>query len=189
MANVLDRIHKDHVHMARLLDLIDLETTKARNNDMPDFLMLEHVMRYMTNYLDQMHHNVEDAIFRRVSERDSKIEAVVDELMREHDTLKVVGERLYDVICAAQNSDFVRRDDFISLGTEYTQILRAHMGREEEDILKRARRVLTKKDYSQIEAEIDAIHDPLFGDVVESEYQQLYAYIMAQQESLNEASK
>ncbi len=189
MANVLDRIREDHINMARLLELIDVETEKAREDEMPDFLMLEHVMRYMTSYLDQMHHNVEDAIFRRVTKRDTKAEAIVDELSKEHDRLKLIGGQLYDLICAAQNSDFVRRDDFISLASEYTQILRAHMGREEQDILKRARRVLTQKDFSEVEAEVDAIHDPLFGEVVESEYRGLYAYIMAQQDSANEARK
>ncbi len=187
MTNVIEQIHQDHVNMARLLNLVDAEIDKAKQDGMPDFLMLEHVMRYMTNYLDQVHHNKEDAMFRRVVSLDPQAKDAVKDLLLEHEELKSTGRQLYDLVCAAQNSDFVRREDVISQGTDYVRTLRTHMGKEEGDLLARARRLLTEHDLRDVDAEIDSIHDPLFGDTVEKEYQSLYAYIIAQQESVAEA--
>ncbi len=189
MANVIEQIHKDHVNLARLLILVDAEIDKARQNGMPDFLMLEHVMRYMINYLDQVHHNKEDAMFRRVVSLDPQAKSAVDDLTLEHEKLKSTGCELYDLVCAAQNSDFVRREDVISQGSDYVATLRAHMDKEEGDLLKRANRLLTEQDLREVDAEVESIHDPLFGDTVEKEYQSLYAYIMAQQDSVAEASQ
>jgi hemerythrin-like domain-containing protein len=189
MANVIEQIHKDHVNLGRLLNLVDAEIDKARQDGMPDFLMLEHVMRYMTNYLDQIHHNKEDAMFRRVVSLDPQAKGAVDDLTLEHEKLKTTGCELYDLVCAAQNSDFVRREDVISQGTDYVRRLRAHMDKEEGDLLERARRLLTEQDLREVDVEVESIHDPLFGDTVEKEYQSLYAYIMAQQESVAEAGR
>lgn len=189
MANVIEQIHKDHVNLARLLNLVDAEIDTARQDGMPDFLMLEHVMRYMINYLDQVHHNKEDAMFRRVVSLDPEAESAVDDLTVEHEKLKTTGCELYELVCAAQNADFVRREDVISRGADYVRTLRAHMNKEEGDLLKRARRLLTEQDLREVDAEVESIHDPLFGDTVEKEYQSLYAYIMAQQDSIAEASK
>ncbi len=187
MANVIEQIHTDHVNMARLLQLVDVEIDKAREDGMPDFLMLEHVMSYMTSYLDQIHHKKEDAMFQRVVDLEPAAKSSVDELTEEHDQLRITGCELHDLICAAQNSDFVRREDFVAQGAAYVATLRGHMDREEGDLLKRAKRLLTDQDLREVDAEVESIHDPLFGDNVEKEYQSLYAYIMAQQDSVAEA--
>jgi len=186
MANVLQQIRTDHVNMARLLNLVEAEIAKARQDGMPDFLMLEHVLRYATNYLDQMHHAREDAMFRRVVMLEPEAKTLVEEIELEHEQLKSTGEQLYNLVCAAQNADFVRREDVILKGTDYVDTLRAHMQKEESDLLVRASRLLTESDLDEVDAEVEAIHDPLFGGVVEQEYQGLYNYIMAQQESIAE---
>lgn len=187
MSNVLEQIYTDHVNMARLLNLVDAEIAKAKQDGMPDFLMLEHVLRYSTNYLDQMHHAREDAMFRRVVMLEPEAKTLVEKMQREHEQLKSKGEQLYNLVCAAQNADFVRREDVILKGTDYVYTLRTHMQEEESDLLIRASQILTETDFDEIDAEIVAIHDPLFGDVVEKEYQGLYNYIMAQQESVAES--
>jgi len=181
MTTVIEHSHKDHANLARLLNLVGEEIDEAKQDGKRGFFVLEHVMRYITSYLDQAHHHKEDAIFRRVASLDPLAISAIDELTLEHEKLTSAGRELYDLVYAAQNSDFVRREDVISKGTDYVKTLRAHFSKE-IDLLSRARWLLSEQDLREIDAEVESINDPLFGDTVEKEYQSLYAYIMAQQE-------
>jgi len=178
MGNIIDQIHQDHIHMARVLDLLDDEIDKLLRGGLPDCLILEHAMRYMVSYPDQIHHPKEDALFRRLIERDPSVTGTVEDLAHEHELLAQKGEEFYDLIRAAGSGDFVSREEMISKGTDYVKTLRAHMNTEEGDVLKKARASLSKEDLAEAGAEVDSIHDPLFGEVVDKQYKELYNYII-----------
>ncbi len=187
MANLIDQIHTDHRNMARLLSLIDEEIDKLIAEKLPDFLMLEHAMRYMVSYADKVHHPKEDALFERMATTDSRLGEAVDGLTAEHRHIVSLGEHFYDLIRAAQTTDFVRRDDMISEGIEYVAALRAHIHKEEADLLKRAQALFTVEELEDVDKAVESAHDPLFGQVVEREYKDLFAYIIGQQADNNRA--
>ena len=183
MANVIEQLHVDHVNMARLLDFIDEEIDKLIDGKQPDFLMLEHAMRYMISYPDVFHHPREEALFALLVERDPEARQAVTATTREHQRLHDKGEQFYGLVREAESAGFVRRDEVIAKGTDYVQTLRNHMDREEGDLLRRARRCLTEEDLATVADAVETRHDPLFGDTVAHSYADLYHFIVNQHDT------
>lgn len=66
MSNLVEQIHQDHVNVSKVLDLIEAEVGRARDEQAPDLELLEDAMRYMVNYSDLIHHPKEDSMFARL---------------------------------------------------------------------------------------------------------------------------
>ncbi len=56
--------------------------------------------------------------------------------------------------------------------------MREHMLKEERNLFPLTMVVLTKEDWQLIDEEVDAIDDPLFGEMIAEEYQRLYQLIV-----------
>lgn len=178
MSNLIEQLHQDHINMFRLLDAIEIELDRLTANEVPDLKVLEHSMRYMINYPDVTHHPREDALFERLRARDPATAPLVDEVIGEHQNLIRRGREFYEMICAAENFDVVERDAFITAGTEYVHLMRAHMNTEEGSLIKEAAAQLTADDLAAASAEVESKRDPLFGEWVDEEYQMLYEYVI-----------
>lgn len=174
MLNLVEQIHADHVNMSRILDVIEQEVDRARDEEMPDLELLEDAMRYMTNYSDLVHHPKEDSMFAKLLQKEPDVAGEVDVLQQEHETLTRLGGEFLEIIKAAEFGDFVLRNDVIKRGTEYVEMLRSHMDAEEVGLIKRARAALTSEDLEKINAEYASAHDPLMEDSLRSEYAALY---------------
>jgi len=174
MADVIDQIHDDHVNVAKILDLIETEIDRARKEQMPDLDLLEDAMRYMVNYPDLIHHPKEDAMFARLIRNEPDAADRVEALRQEHLNLAALSSSFLDIIKAAESGEFVLRDEVVKRGTEYVSALRAHMDKEESDLLKLARSALSDEDLEEISAEYASTREPLMEDSLEQEYGALY---------------
>ena len=67
-------------------------------------------------------------------------------------------------------------------GRGYLELLRLHMNTEEGLAFRRAERFLGDEDWAVIEREIEHMDDPLFGDVVQEDYRNLFDFIMRESE-------
>lgn len=179
MANIIEQIHKDHQHWARLLAVIDSELAKLMAEQSPNLLMLANAMRYMTYYPDIVHHPKEDALFERLILRDPGASEIVEHIRREHLSLLEKGQAFFDAVKQA-GRDGSFEEDIVARGRDYVSALRVHMNQEEGDLLKRARRLLSDDDLKQVQNAYETYHDPLFGDKVERKYHELYTYIVKQ---------
>lgn len=174
MSNLVEQIHGDHVTMARILDVMEQEVGRARDEQMPDLELLEDAMRYMTNYSDLVHHPKEDSMFAKLVQMEPDVASEVEVLRQEHETLARLGGEFLEIIKAAEYGDFVLREDVVRRGTEYIETLRSHMDAEEVGLIKRARAALTTEDLEEINAEYASAHDPLMEDSLKAEYAALY---------------
>lgn len=174
MSNLVEQLHEDHVNVSKVLDLIEQEVERARNEEMPNLDLLEDAMRYMINYSDLIHHAKEDSVFDRLVEKEPDVAKQVEVLRGEHRTLAELSASFLEIVKAAESGDFVRRDDVIRRGTEYVEFLRSHMDAEEVNVLKRARTVLSEQDLKDIDAQYTARRDPLMEESLEKEYAALY---------------
>lgn len=174
MSNLVEQLHEDHVNVSRILDLIETEVGRARDEEMPDLELLEDAMRYMINYSDLVHHPKEDAMFAKLARNEPGFAGEAEVLRQEHETLARLGGEFLDVVRAAEYGEFVLRKDIISRGSEYVEALRSHMDAEEVGFLKRARASLTSEDLEEIEAAYASGHDPLVTESLQVEYAALY---------------
>lgn len=184
MPNVIQQLHMDHVNIARLLDLMETELDNVASEKEPDYLMLEHALRYMTSYPDCVHHPIEDAVFDVLAEKLPEVQSLVIEVSREHRLLAQKSAQFYDTLKAVESEVVVSRTKFVAMGKDYIAMLRAHMSKEERGLLKRAEHSLNSEELEKIKLRVESTRDPLFSEARETEYQELYQYVLNQQ-SLN----
>lgn len=174
MTNLVEQLHEDHKNVSRILDLIEREVGRARDEEMPDLDLLEDAMRYMINYTDLVHHPKEDSMFAKLVQKEPVVADEVEVLRQEHETLGRLGSEFIDIIKAAEYGDFVLREDMIARGSEYVETLRSHMDAEEVGLMKRARASLTGEDLEEIDAAYASARDPLMEESLKVEYAALY---------------
>jgi len=174
MSNLVEQIHQDHINVSKVLDLIEQEVERARNEEMPDLELLQDAMRYMVNYSDLIHHPKEDSMFDRLVQKEPDAAKQVEVLRQEHQTLAELSGAFLEIVKAAESGEFILRDEVIKRGTEYVDFLRSHMDAEEVDLLKRANASLTDQDLDEINAQYASVRDPLMEESLNQEYAALY---------------
>ncbi len=173
MSRVLDQLHQDHANMAKLLDLLEREMAGFAAGEAADFDLVREIVRYVGDYPATCHHPKEDLVFARLAERDPNAKELAEALMAEHRTLAEVNRdfaRLVEQVAAAEVE--LPRAAFAEQARAFLGANREHMGREEQDILRRARAALSAADWDEIDATIRA-NDPLFGSGQAAHYDRL----------------
>ena len=114
--------------------------------------------------------------------RDPGARADVDNLLEEHISIGLAGQK-FDRLLRTSSVDSVDlRDQLGTSGLGYIRALREHMLKEERKLFPLVKVILTKEDWQVIDKEVDAIEDPLFGAAIADEYQRLYRLITDQTE-------
>ncbi len=135
-------------------------------------------MYYMVQYPDRFHHPKEDLIFTQLLKRYPEARADVNDLLQEHIAIGLAGQS-FDKLLRISHIDSVEvREQLAAAGFAYIWVLREHMLKEEKKMFPLAMEVLTKEDWKVIDEEIDAIEDPLFGEMIAEDYQRLYQFIV-----------
>ena len=177
MLDALALWNRDHANFAVLLDLLERQLDLFHQGESPDYELMSDIMFYMTHYTDQVHHPREDLAFARIREREPEMEALVDELIAQHATLKAAGEALIRALDDIVNGSITSRARLEVPARAYVEMLRGHMRREETALLPRVATLLRPRDWSAIDTEIRHIEDPLFGGNGEERYAALRAQI------------
>ena len=180
MTNLITQIHQDHVNMARILRLINSEIEALIAEEPRNLEILDDAMRYIINYADKIHHAKEDIMFRRLQEVAPDTRELIEDILAEHQEIFKKGTEFHELVQAVEFGDFVLRDEIVSKGTDYVQTLYAHMSKEEENLLKKAREVLTEDDFTELNLDYGPDTDPLFGEKIQKEYEDLYTYVLDQ---------
>ena len=107
MGNIIEQIHEDHKHWARLLAIIDAEIAKLMAEEKTNFSILANAMRYMTYYPDIVHHPKEDALFDRLKLRDPSAKDIIDHVRHEHLALAEKSRKFFNALKQVDNDDFV----------------------------------------------------------------------------------
>jgi len=175
-----DRIaswHADHVHFARLLDLLEDELEQFGGGAAPRYDLMEAIVYYMTHYSDAVHHPKEDLVFAIIKTRDPRFRGPVDELAWEHRILRETGEQLARDLDDIINGSIAPRDRLQQSAREYIACMRGHMNVEEVEILPAAQRLLTDDDWPVVDARIGDVDDPLFASGTDIRYAALREHI------------
>lgn len=180
MSNLISQIYQDHLHMARILKLIKSEIDALIAEEPRDLEVLDDALRYLINYADKIHHAKEDIIFHRLQQVDPASREVLNDIFSEHQELFTKGTEFQHLVRAVEIGDFVLRKEIVAKGKAYTDALFSHMRKEEENILKRAQEKLSEEDLAELDLDHLTATDPLFGEEVQKEYQDLYNYIVDQ---------
>ena len=178
MTALLDILHSDHKNYAALLDLLGAEADKLERGEEPDFVRMYDIANYMVNYPDAYHHPHEELIFDVLGALDPDCTEQVRELNNEHRELAATGLALKDALNAVINGAIIPMDRILDNARAYIDLLWKHMNMEEGNIFPKAKSTLEDTEWQMINDKISQVEDPLFGDVVQTQFEKLYEGII-----------
>lgn len=170
MSTIMDLLHDEHVGVALLMKILGRQIETFAEGESTDYELMYEVMDYMVKFPDRYHHPKEDMVFARLQSRDPSIGPAIQELKEEHQLLHEKGKILLESLESVLNDFMVSRESIETMAREYEQLLMRHMSREETVIFPTARRKLLEQDWAELDEITESQHDPVFGEVVETEY-------------------
>ena len=180
--NILDSLHQDHVHMAELLDLLEVQLERLRHPEgeqQADISLMSSIARYFVSYPEVTHHPTEDQLFRELAGDNLEFSEQVKQLQSDHAVLKKLGQEFENLTDDVVSGDVVGREDIVHATENFLARQREHMNLEETAVLPAAAERLDGAAIAAVEtAYYDSI-DPLFGDQVDEHYAKLREAIVA----------
>lgn len=175
---LIQTLHEDHKNYAVLLNLLSAEADKLERGDEPDFVRMYDIANYMVSYPDTFHHPHEELIFDVLRALDPHCSAEILQLSDEHRQLAATGQSLKDAVNGAINGAIIPMDMILDNARAYVDLLWKHMNMEEGTIFPKARSTLEDTEWQMINDNISQVEDPLFGDVVQTQFKKLYEGII-----------
>lgn len=180
MSKLISRIHSDHQNMARVLKLIVSEIDAMASEEPRELILLDDAMRYMINYVDEIHHPKEDLIFNRMRILEVDQSEHIEDILDEHQALFTLGSQFQELVQAAEYGDFVLRQNLVEQGRAYVNSMYSHMRKEEDEVFQKAKQILSDEELAALDREVEHMIDPVFGEYVQQEYKALYDYVLDQ---------
>ena len=178
MTHLIESLHVDHRNLGKLLSLLEANLHALQSDDDPDFLLMLDVIEYVDSYPDVFHHPREDLLFQRAIERDSSVKKEVQPALEQHVQLKESTHSLLDSLNAVLNDAVIDKRLLMDTIHDYIDSQRVHIVLEESSIYPHIERLLTPEDIHWLDEHNPAMSDPLFGDLVDNRFRQLYKHIL-----------
>jgi hemerythrin-like domain-containing protein len=177
LSSVLDSLHRDHLNLVQLTDLARDALNKIEAQELPDFALLEDVMKYATGYPDVHHHPTEDVVFEYLRAKAPHLSARIDATIAEHEKIIAQGQDLLEIVRSIEEDAMVERARVLEVGRRYLDGLDRHMSMEEQELFPAARKFLEPSDWQGVEARVGRQSDPLFGPNTDREFKRLWKRI------------
>ena len=171
-------ISEDHNNLWRLATSVDQLAADMESGAPLETAFFESVFDYLDQFVERSHHPKEDDfLFRLLRLRSPESAAILDALQADHragpDRLTI----LRDSLAAAANGQLALTTLSQQLRT-YTAGLKAHILKEEKQVLPLARTALQKEDWDEINHAFLDANDPVFGAQAQAEFRALYHRIV-----------
>ncbi len=179
MHQALRIIHDEHRSISAVLSgLKSLAQMALDSKVRPGFDVLRAMIYYIDAFPERMHHPKEDQhLFARLLQRNPGARALVEDLTAEH----AVGGRLVrdleQALLEFEETWPQGAEKFAAAVESYSQFHWKHMGKEENELLPLAQKVLTAEDWAAIEAAFAGNEDPI-ADLREKDFEKLYQRIV-----------
>lgn len=181
MTTVIDRIIKDHQHMARLLDYLDYEVSGYREGSEhnPQLNIIIEALDYMHNYPDAFHHPLESRLMARLRPRLASKEKRIqfDLIEDQHRQITAMTQRLVEAFNTVASDQVIPMNLLLAEYTLYSELQREHMELENQCMIPAMQSLLTVDDLALVDNDLKQMSDPLFGSHLWGVYQNLYRYV------------
>lgn len=164
-------IYDEHVYTCRMLRLLELEAENVLSGGEADVDGMSDILHYITYHPDRFHHPKEDVIFDRMSRLSADMKQTIARLRSDHESMTQQSVDLYERMLEQKEVQSVRELKKLAKEIlEYSELQREHMALEEQEIFLPSQKALSRVDWEQIEEEVKAKRDPIFGGRVSSRY-------------------
>ncbi len=179
MSQVIATLHRDHVNLSRLLNVLEHQLTVFDEAGRPDYDVLEGLVEYFADYPDLHHHPLENAVFRKLRERDPAAAEDVGDQEAEHQILASLSEKFGEAVRNVVMEAEIPRENFDRIAQELLTFYRHHIKQEEVVFFPAAERALTPQDWVEIEQASPGREDPVFGEKTGEHFETLRRHVMA----------
>jgi hemerythrin-like domain-containing protein len=180
MTDILEKLHQDHIHAAKLLDLYDKQLQVLKEGGDPNYIIMRDIMKYMRSYPDVVHHPLEEIIFEKMEDKDKLLDKNIEKLCKQHREIDDIGDELYDKLSTIAAGIVTSLEDFKKGSEKYLELMRSHMDLEEGEVFPRIRELFTEVDWEDVDLELTRQHDPMFGAGIEEQYEYLYDCLLSE---------
>jgi len=181
MASLTIRIiREEHAALAAMLrSILLLIEQHRREATQPDFGTLRAMLFYVDEFPEQRHHRKESALlFPKLRARTPLSRDLLDKLDEDHARGEHLIRELEHLLLGFEMLGEVRRDAFERAAQRYVDFYLNHMALEEREILPLAERVLTARDWADLDDAFAANRDPLAGHDPQPDYRALFTRIV-----------
>lgn len=180
MHRIMVELHKDHIHLSRLLKMLIRHVIVLQNDGDPDFEMMIDIVEYVRHYSDFHHHPKEDQVYKVFKGSSDKATHIIDGLLDEHEKIPGVTIAFQQLLNGALNgSIIIDRDELSEKITNFIDIQMNHLNLEEQTLYPLINKYMTDNDWAKVETQIKEQNDPLFGSPVEEGYDNLHKRVVS----------
>jgi len=173
-------IREEHMALAAMLrSILLLLEQHRRQATQPDFAALRAMLFYVDEFPEQRHHRKEtELLFPKLRARTPLARDLLDKLDADHARGEYMIRELEHALLGFEMLGESRRLAFEQAAQRYVDFYLSHMATEEREILPLAERVLTERDWSDLDEAFAANRDPLTGYEPEDDYRALFTRIV-----------
>ncbi len=181
MHDIMKGLQKDHQNLAQVLEIMQLQLKRIAKGDDAALELMSDASNYIQSYPDLIHHPKEDKIFEVFQYRSGEEAEALETLTQQHENLPATTIEFQSKLDEAINGlGFISRDDLVKNIQDFIKLEWEHMNLEESVVFPLIDKTLKDKDWKLLEDLMEADSDPLFGDTIEENFENLYQSINAQ---------
>lgn len=168
--------------MMALVKALEWQVAEFEVGRTPDYDVIRSAVDYFLSFPDLYHHPKEDLVFARLKARAPDVADRIGDLRREHEALAARTRELHAGLRAVLDEAHVPREAFVRWARAFTNLQERHMQMEETEFFPAALQHLGSEDWRELEAAMTRTDDPLFGDQVAEQFENLRKSILRWQE-------
>jgi hemerythrin-like domain-containing protein len=175
MHPVVHRLHRDHEHLDRVIDLLESHLDAFHDGEPIDYELVAEVLEYLADYADCVHHRLEDHLFEALKERQDEIGAIVRQVMHQHPHLSARTRQFQHTAEGVVHDAVVTREEFEQQARAFIGLQREHLRLEEERLLPQLEALLGAAALDAAARLLPAAEDPVFGAHRRDHFRNLFA--------------
>ncbi|HIP94795.1 MAG TPA: hypothetical protein EYH20_05610, partial [Leucothrix sp.] len=95
MHTIMAELHKDHVHLKKVFNILDQQVELLSTGGHPDYYLMADITHYIQHYPDLVHHPKEDRVYDIFKQRSHEAADIVNQLQKDHKTLPSATIKLH----------------------------------------------------------------------------------------------
>jgi hemerythrin-like domain-containing protein len=175
MKTLLDALWNEHRSIAAVLHAMTavMRGAEAHGRRL-DPKLLRAILYYLDIFPERVHHPKEEKyLFAAIRRRTHEADSALEELGREHEAGARAMRGVEQALLRYEQGGAPEFEALHDVVTRFVADYRAHMRKEEQEVMPIAHRVLSDQDWAELNAEWAAHHDPLMDIESGTEYERL----------------
>lgn len=175
--NAIELMKHEHTFILRMLDVLRAMARKAMNERVVDKEDFYSAIDFVRSYADKHHHNKEEVVlFEKMAEElyEQVGQGPILGMLTEHDQGRLYMMRLETAV-KAYDGDDENLLNLIASAISYTELLKAHIHKEDNALYTYAERALSKEALASLEESCRAIEADAEKQGVQAKYESMVA--------------